>query len=184
MKCSECGQRISVMATLSKRSNDGLCTKCNRESRRQLRVQREKTKALEVKKEVLQVKMRGTGDWQEANERRLTGLASSVVVSTTPSLEGWHVQKYLGIVSVEFVIGTGPISEFVSELQDFFGARSSLFEQKLQLAKQAAFERLKYRAAEKGGNAVVSVDIDYIDFSGNRIGLILNGTVVSVVQED
>jgi uncharacterized protein YbjQ (UPF0145 family) len=121
---------------------------------------------------------------QQEQERQSQKQAKSVVVTTTPSLEGWVVTEYLGIESVEFVIGTGPISELVSEVQDLFGARSSPFEKKLQAAKQTAFETLKYRAALKGGNAVVGVDLDYIEFSGNRIGLIVNGTVVSVAQED
>jgi uncharacterized protein YbjQ (UPF0145 family) len=115
---------------------------------------------------------------QEEIEKRMLERCRLVIVSTTPSLEGWAVQKYLGIESVEFVIGTGPISELVSGVQDFFGARSSPFEEKLRAAKETAFETLKIRAALKGGNAVVGVDLDYIDFSGNRIGLIVNGTVV------
>ena len=39
---------------------------------------------------------------------------------------------------------------------------------------------LKILAAEKGANAVVGVDLDYTEFSGNRVGLILNGTLVKV----
>lgn len=40
---------------------------------------------------------------------------------------------------------------------------------------------LKFRAAEKGANAVLAIDIDYTEFTGNRIALIINGTLVSVV---
>ena len=42
-------------------------------------------------------------------------------------------------------------------------------------------DTLKFRAVEKGANAVVAIDIDYTEFSGNRIALIINGTLVSVV---
>jgi len=41
---------------------------------------------------------------------------------------------------------------------------------------------LSYRAYELGGNAVVGVDLDYTEFSGNRIGLIANGTIVEVTR--
>jgi uncharacterized protein YbjQ (UPF0145 family) len=36
------------------------------------------------------------------------------------------------------------------------------------------------KADDKGGNAVVAVDLDYAEFSGNRIALIINGTLVRI----
>ena len=33
---------------------------------------------------------------------------------------------------------------------------------------------------KKGGDAVVGIDVDYTEFSGNRIGLIVNGTIVKL----
>ena len=39
---------------------------------------------------------------------------------------------------------------------------------------------LKYNAYKKGGNAVIGIDIDYTEFSGNRVGLIINGTIVKI----
>ena len=41
-------------------------------------------------------------------------------------------------------------------------------------------DALKYRAAEKGANAVIGIDVDYTEFSGNRVALILNGTLVKL----
>jgi uncharacterized protein YbjQ (UPF0145 family) len=32
----------------------------------------------------------------------------------------------------------------------------------------------------KGANAVVGVDIDYTEFSGNRIGVVASGTIVCI----
>lgn len=115
-----------------------------------------------------------------ANLERLTKLAQSVIVTTTPGIDGQRVLRYLGIESVEFVIGTGLFSEITTEWQDFFGQRSSAFETKLQQAKTTAIQTMRMRAAAKGANAVVAVDLDYTEFSGNRIGLMLNGTLVEV----
>ena len=107
--------------------------------------------------------------------------AESVLVTTTPTIEGYRIVAYLGIESVEIVIGTGFMSEFTGDVSDFFGKRSRGFERKLQKAKEAAFDDLKFRAANQGANAVVGIDLDYTEFSRNRIGLILNGTLVKVV---
>lgn len=106
-----------------------------------------------------------------------------VVVTTTNHIDGYLVRKYLGIESVEFVLGTGFFSEVASNAQDFWGLRSSGFEKKLQEAKQTALTILKMRAAEKGANAIIGVDLDYTEFSGNRIGLIINGTLVRLVPD-
>ncbi len=106
---------------------------------------------------------------------------SKIIITTTNNIDGYVVSQYVDIESVEIVIGTGMFSEFGGEIADFFGARSTAFEQKLQKAKILAFKRLKYLAYEKGANAVIGVDLDYTEFTGNRIGLIANGTLVKVV---
>jgi uncharacterized protein YbjQ (UPF0145 family) len=90
------------------------------------------------------------------------------------------VERYIDIESVEIVAGTGMFSELGGDIADFFGSRSTAFEQKLQHAKKTALNRLRYIAFERGGNAVIGVDLDYTEFSGNRIGLIANGTIVKL----
>jgi uncharacterized protein YbjQ (UPF0145 family) len=101
-----------------------------------------------------------------------------VILTTTSSLEGYQILDYMGIESVEIVIGTGVVSEFTSAITDFFGERSSAFEKKLASAKASAIQRLKTIAFQKGANAVVGVDIDYTEFAANRIGVVVNGTLV------
>lgn len=105
---------------------------------------------------------------------------NDVILTTTNTVEGFTINKYLGIESVEIVIGTGVISEFTSALTDIFGERATAFERKLADAKQAALHRMKVIAFQKGANAVVGVDIDYTEFQANRIGVVINGTLVSI----
>ena len=62
----------------------------------------------------------------------------------------------------------------------FFGSRSTDFEQKLSSAKETALKKLKLKAFENGADAIVGIDLDYTEFSDNRIGLIANGTLVSL----
>jgi len=113
-------------------------------------------------------------------KKYIDDVVSKIVITTTINIDGYKVKKYIDIESIEIVIGTGIFSEFTGEISDFFGARSTAFEEKLQLAKQTAFKKLKYKTFEKGGNAVIGIDLDYTEFSGNRIGLIANGTIVEV----
>ena len=105
---------------------------------------------------------------------------SSIIITTTPFIDGYKVKKYIDIESAEIVLGTGIFSEFSSSISDFLGKRSKGFESKLQKAKKDAFTQLKYKAYQVGGNAIIGIDIDYTEFSGNRIGLIANGTIVEI----
>ena len=105
-----------------------------------------------------------------------------IIITTTNHIDGHKVSKYIGIESVEIVLGTGVFSEITSFVGDIFGMRSSAFEEKLQNAKQLAFNKLRMKAFEIGGNAIIGIDVDYTEFMDNRIGLIVNGTVVIIEQ--
>jgi uncharacterized protein YbjQ (UPF0145 family) len=113
----------------------------------------------------------------------LESLVKKVIVTSTHMIEGSKIDKYLGFDSVEIVLGTGAFSEFSADMADIFGSRSSAFEKKLQTAKIAALDKLRFHAFKKGGNAIVALDLDYIEFSGNKIGLVANGTIVSTKKE-
>jgi uncharacterized protein YbjQ (UPF0145 family) len=161
--CSRCNAKLGwIASTLSAGSSDALCPACIEES-----LQTSTTEKADTATQMIQQTIQ---------------LSKSVKVTTTPAFDGYHVVEYLGIESVEFVIGTGMFSEVSSSLADFFGARSSAFEQKLQAAKRHAMDALKYIAAKRGANAVLAIDLDYTEFSGNRIALIINGTLVRIEQ--
>lgn len=164
MTCARCGQKQGLLSVLAADLGgaDFVCSACQESDR----LKQEKARQAETQR-------------QEA----LKQIAKQVVVTTTPGLDGFKVRRYLGIESVEFVIGTGIFSEVSTSIQDLFGSRSTAFEQKLQNAKKYAMFALKLRAAEKGANAVVGIDLDYSEFSGNRIALIINGTLVEAVPE-
>jgi uncharacterized protein YbjQ (UPF0145 family) len=105
-----------------------------------------------------------------------------VILTTTDHVDGFRVQQYLGLDSVEVVMSTGgAFSEFGGEIAEVFGARPNSFDTRLQNAKRAATRKLQLYAAERGGNAVIGVTMTCTEFSGNRIGVIMNGTIVSVV---
>lgn len=113
-------------------------------------------------------------------KRYIDSCIKEIKITTTHHIDGYRIIDYIDIETVEVVLGTGFFSEFTSEISDFFGARSSAFEQKMQNAKKTAFNRLKYLAYERKGNAVVGIDIDYTEFTGNRIGVIVSGTIVKI----
>lgn len=105
---------------------------------------------------------------------------SNHLMTTGFNFEGYEIQKYVGVISEEVVLGTGFISEFSAAVSDFFGGASNAFSRKLKAAKDAATEKLIASSILKGGNAIIGVDFDYITFASNMIGVIANGTSVVV----
>jgi len=103
---------------------------------------------------------------------------SDIILTTTNNLEGYEILEYLGIESVELVMGTGIISEVVSDLSDLIGERSGQFEDKMANAKKNALTRLRKKAFDSGGNAVIGIELDYPVYSGNKMGVVVYGTVV------
>ena len=109
--------------------------------------------------------------------------AKEIILTTTYNVGGCKVEKYLDIVSYEFIIGTGVFSELSLEFTDFFGQRSGMAESKLATARKQCMNALKAQAVNLNGDAVIGVDLDYTEFAGNRVGVIGSGTVVTLRKE-
>jgi uncharacterized protein YbjQ (UPF0145 family) len=107
-----------------------------------------------------------------------------IIATTTNNVEGYRVVEYIDVESVEVVIGTGVISEFSSSLADLLGERATAFERKLNSAKIFAMRKLKMLAFELDANAVIGIDMDYVDFTSNRIGVVANGTIVRIEKDN
>ena len=105
------------------------------------------------------------------------------MITTGYEFNGYKIIKYNGVISGQVVLGTGFLSEFTASFADFFGEESNKFADKLETAKNAAVEKLIIKSTDKGGNAIIGVDFDYITFHGNMIGVVANGTSV-VIEED
>jgi len=117
-----------------------------------------------------------------ANIRRAENIRNleNVILTTTNNVDGYRVVEYIGIGSVEVVIGTGIISEFGASVANVFGGRATEFEIKLNKGKEASLLKLKYAAFEVGGNAVIGIDLDYTEFKSNTIGIVASGTIVKI----
>lgn len=81
-------------------------------------------------------------------------------------------------------MGTGFFSEWSASVSDLFGERSNVFESKLEEARRAAMRRLIEKTALAGGNALIGIDFDYVNFAGNLMGVITSGTAVKIEPEE
>ena len=105
-----------------------------------------------------------------------------MILTTTPTIEGQPIKQYLGIVTGETIIGANAIKDFMAGLTDFFGGRSTTYEKVLIEAKDSALAELQQRAAQKGANAIVGIDLDYetVGADGGMLMVTVSGTAVVI----
>lgn len=105
-----------------------------------------------------------------------------MIVVTTPTIEGKKVTKYLGIVSGEAILGANIFKDFFAGIRDIVGGRSAAYERELRQAKDIAMHEMEEQARMLGGNAILSVDLDYetIGQAGSMLMVSASGTAVVI----
>jgi uncharacterized protein YbjQ (UPF0145 family) len=107
-----------------------------------------------------------------------------MIVTTTPSVEGQRITKYCGGVTGEAILGANIFKDLFAGIRDIVGGRSATYEAGLPKAREIAIRELEERAAERGANAVVGVDLDYeVLGSGNGM-LMVSASGTAVVTSD
>lgn len=105
-----------------------------------------------------------------------------MLVVTTPSLEGKRIDRYLGLVTGEAILGANIFRDFFAGIRDIVGGRSAAYEEELRKAKQIAITEMIEEARARGGNAVVGVDLDYETISvgqgGGMLMVSASGTAI------
>ena len=104
-----------------------------------------------------------------------------MILTTTPIIEGHVVKNYCGIVSAETILGANVFRDFTASIRDFFGGRSSSYEQ-LKRAKDTALNELSMKAQSMGANAIVGISLDYetVGQSGSMLMVVATGTAVQI----
>jgi uncharacterized protein YbjQ (UPF0145 family) len=108
---------------------------------------------------------------------------SSMILSTTHTIEGRPIRAYHGIVTGEAVMGTNLVKELFGAVRDIIGGRSGSYEKELARARKVAFEEIERQAMEMGANAVVGIDIDYqtLGVQNGMLMVSITGTAVTVL---
>ena len=106
---------------------------------------------------------------------------ADMIVTTAHHVDGYVVAKQLGVITAECVFGLNVFKDFFASISDVFGGRSNTTQQALRDARETCIKELKKEAAERGANAVIAVDLDYSEFSGqgkSMLFIVASGTAV------
>lgn len=106
----------------------------------------------------------------------------SMIVTTTPTIEGHAIKDYRGIVAGEAILGANVFKDLFADLRDIVGGRSATYERELQRARDVALREIEERAEALGANAIVGLDLDY-EVLGTSNGMLMvsaSGTAVVI----
>ncbi|HEX2981980.1 MAG TPA: heavy metal-binding domain-containing protein [Ignavibacteriales bacterium] len=106
-----------------------------------------------------------------------------MLVLTTPNIEGKKVTKYIGLVSGEAILGANIFKDIFAGIRDIVGGRSAAYERELRRAKDIAIQEMMDQAKALGGNAIISVDLDY-ETIGQGSMLMVSACGTAVVYEE
>ncbi|NJK84737.1 MAG: heavy metal-binding domain-containing protein [Bacteroidales bacterium] len=103
-----------------------------------------------------------------------------MLLTTTHTIEGKKISKYLGLVSGEAIIGANLFRDIFAGIRDIVGGRSASYEEVLREAKNNAVAEMEDYARRLGANAVIGIDLDYetVGQGGSMLMVTASGTAV------
>lgn len=157
--CSKCGKKFGFLEG----GIGGLCTQC-----RYLEMVEDSSP--EVQREL-----------QQRFEREANIEAVLLTTETAPNLP---ITERIEIVTAECAFGMNIFKDLFAGVRDVIGGRSEAVQKTLRDSRRTALYELKKEAHRLGANAVVGVDLDYVELSaaGSMVLLVASGTAVSIEQ--
>ena len=165
-ECVECGKSMGFADKVNAKSYDGKCVSC--------------TKALQdnhgkSKEDLEVIKTQVAADTQKEAE-------INSIVLTTETAPNLKITKRIEIVTAECAFGMNIFKDLFAGIRDIVGGRSEAVQKTMRDSRRTALYELKKEAHMVGANAVVGVDLDYMEMSsaGSMVLLVASGTAVII----
>lgn len=107
-----------------------------------------------------------------------------MILTTTNTIEGKKIVKYVGLVSGEAIIGANIFKDFFASITDIVGGRSGSYEKVLKEAKENAVKEMEEKARQVGANAIVGIDLDYETIGSSSSMLMVSASGTAIIYED
>ena len=167
--CEECGKKIHWLNDSGNKSVKR-CFDCNH------------TIVLEAnrrKKQGLPADDRDEKAVALANKRMAEIDSIILTTETAPSL---NITKRIEVITAECAFGMNIFKDLFAAVRDVVGGRSEAVQKTLRDSRETVLYELKKEAHRVGANAVVGIDLDYMELStgGSMILMVASGTAVIV----
>ena len=121
--------------------------------------------------------------YEELPTEVIDDLAKDLIVTTEPQMAEYRVVERLEVITAECVFGMNLFKDFFASISDIFGGRSKSSQKVLRDSRRTCLTELRREALIAGANAIVGVDLDYSEISGDgksMLFLVASGTAVRV----
>ena len=122
---------------------------------------------------------------QATHEKRELDLKIEAILLTTETAPNLNITKRIEIVTAECAFGMNIFKDLFAGVRDIVGGRSEAVQKTMRDSRKTALYELKKEAYEVGANAVVGVDLDYVELAGtgsSMVMLVASGNAV-VIEE-
>jgi uncharacterized protein YbjQ (UPF0145 family) len=160
-ECIVCGKTLGFLE-----SNNGFCTPCY---------------VVNINKTPEEV---AANLAKKAEDGAVRDKIVNAIMLTTETAPNLNITKRIEIVTAECAFGMNIFKDLFAGIRDIVGGRSEAVQKTLRDSRKTALYELKKEAHAVGANAVVGVDLDYVELSaaGNMVLLVASGTAV-VIEE-
>ncbi|MDF3420190.1 heavy metal-binding domain-containing protein [Sulfitobacter sp. KE29] len=121
--------------------------------------------------------IRGTGQTRKS--------AIEAITVTTETYTDLVIETRLGIVTAECAYGMNAFKDLFASVRNIFGGRSEAVQSTMRDARETVLYELKQEAHRLGADAVVAVDLDYVqigDGGWSMVMLVASGTAVKTTE--
>jgi uncharacterized protein YbjQ (UPF0145 family) len=105
------------------------------------------------------------------------------MVTTAFTLDGYRIQRNLGVVRGIIVRSRSVFGTMGASLQTLVGGDISLFTNLCEETRSHAYQRMSQHAAQMGANAIIGVRYDATEIMGGVTEVLCYGTAVIVSKE-
>ncbi|MBC8549193.1 MAG: YbjQ family protein [Candidatus Brocadiales bacterium] len=108
-----------------------------------------------------------------------------MIVTTSMFVAGREIEREIDVITSECVFGMNIFRDMFAAVRDVVGGRSKASEKVLADAKKEAMNGLKEKAAKIGADAVIAIDLDYMEMGGGKSDMLVSiasGTAVKLKQ--
>ena len=104
------------------------------------------------------------------------------IMLTTETAPNLNITKRIEIVTAECAFGMNMFKDLFAGVRNIVGGRSEAVQKTMRDSRRVALYELKKEAHAVGANAVVAVDLDYVELSaaGSMVMLVASGTAVVI----
>ena len=119
---------------------------------------------------------------EEANAQQKLHDEIDAIMLTTETAPNINITERIEVITAECAFGMNIFKDLFAAVRDIVGGRSEAVQKTLRDSRKTVLYELKKEAHRVGANAVVGIDLDYMELStgGSMILMVASGTAVIV----